>query len=336
MTDDVVIRAEGLGKKYRIGHHLIYLIGKFHDNRFTRPVRRSAIRWMATHRAPRRILNHYYRGLSFQAKSRFHSRYSKIFRPGGSVSPGQWTIDFLDHVIHLPLRPSLSWLDWDYALSVLGHDAEIKETYAALIESDQRPALFIDVGANYGTHSILFSVVGIPIIAIEPNAECRSQFEAVHELNQLKGRWVPAALGKQAGEIDLVYPGRQTWLGSTSKSVASRLNPLPLVVTRVPVTVLDDYCDEMPDGEILLKLDVEGSEVEVLQGASQLLRSRAPKIIFESNENAVRPELLELLEGFGYSVYPLPWRPSENTRPLRRDEFLQNRATNFLAIGHLS
>ena len=40
-------------------------------------------------------------------------------------------------------------------VSIVGHDIEVKETYAALIASDHRPTLFLDVGANYGLHSIL-------------------------------------------------------------------------------------------------------------------------------------------------------------------------------------
>lgn len=331
MADDVVIRAAGLGKRYLIGQDLTHLLGKLYDNRLTRPVRRSIVRWVASNRAPRWIANRYYRALSYQGKSLFHSRYSKIFRSGDTLPPGEWMIEFLGHPIRLPLRPSLCWLDWDYALSVLGHDADIKQTYEALIESDQRPALFVDVGANYGTHSILFLAVGIPIIAFEPNPECYPQFRTVCGLNHIDGRWEQSALGKEAGQIDLVYPEKETWLGSTSSKVISRLCSRSVIVKRVPIMMLDDYLDEMPDAEILLKLDVEGSEIEVLTGASRLLRSRAPKIIFESNEIETRPDLFDLLAGFGYGIYLLPWRQLEKTGALPRDEFLRNDATNFMA-----
>ena len=325
-----MIRAEGLSKRYLLGQDLTHLLGKLYDNRLTRPVRRSIVRLMASDKAPRWILNRYYRALSYEAKSLFHSRYSKIFRSGDTLMPGEWMIEFLGHPIRLPLRSSLGWLDWDYALSVLGHDADIKQTYEALIESDQSPALFVDVGANYGTHSILFLAIGIPIIAFEPNPECYPQFQTVCGLNHLKGRWEQSALGKEAGQTDLVYPEKETWLGSTSGKVISKLRSRSVVV-KVPISTLDDYVDEMPDGEILLKLDVEGSEIEVVKGASRLLRSRAPKIIFESNDIEMRPDLFDLLTGFGYGIYLLPWGQLKETRTLRRDEFLQNDATNFMA-----
>lgn len=268
--------------------------------------------------------------LSYEAKSLFHSRYAKNFRSCNHLTPGEWVIEFLGHPVRLPLRSSTCWLDWDYALSVLGHDAEIKQTYEVLINSDQRPALFVDVGANYGTHSILFLVVGIPIIAFEPNSECYPQFQSVCSLNHFNGRWEQSALGEKAGQSDLVYPETETWLGSTSRKVISQLRSRSLVV-KVPVSTLDDYLDQMPDGEILLKLDVEGSEIEVLKGASRLLRSRAPKIIFESNDTETRPDLFDLLTGFGYGIYLLPWWQSDETGSLSRDEFRLHHATNFIA-----
>jgi FkbM family methyltransferase len=331
MADDVVIRAEGLGKKYPRGWDLAHLRRKLYDNRLTRPVRGSIVRWMVSKRILRRILNKYYHMLSYEAKSLFHARYSKIFRSCGTLVPGEWMIEFLGHPVRLPLRSSLCWLDWDCALSVLGHDAEIKQTYEALIESDQRPSLFVDVGANYGTHSILFLAVGIPIIAFEPNPECYPQFQTVCGLNHLNGRWEQSALGKETGQIDLIYPEKETWLGSTCGNVVSRLRSGSIVVKRVPIRMLDDYLDEMPDGEILLKLDVEGSEIEVLKGASRLLRSRVTKIVFESNDIETRLGLFDLLAGFGYGIYPLPWRQLEENRTLRRDEFLRYDATNFMA-----
>jgi FkbM family methyltransferase len=244
--------------------------------------------------------------------------------------PGEWIIEFLGHRIHLPLRSSFSWLDWGYALAVLGHDADIKQTYEALLKSDQCPVLFMDVGANCGTHSILFLAVGVRVIAFEPNPECFTQFQTVCSLNHFDGRCEQLALGKEAGQIDLVYPEEETWLGSTSVKVISKLNSRS-VALNVRVRTLDEYLDEIPSGEILIKLDVEGSEIDVLKGGGQLLRSRMPKIIFESNDAETRPDLFDLFTGFGYGICHLPWSQLKEMRTMGRDEFLQHRATNFMA-----
>jgi FkbM family methyltransferase len=313
---------------------LTYLFAKVYDNRYTRPAQRSIIRWFAARKVPRYLLNWYYRAISFERKSRFHSRYSKIFGPEHSIVPGQWTIDFLGRRIRLPLRSSLCWLDWDYGVSVLGHDAEIKQTYAELIQSDHCPAVFLDVGSNYGTHAVLFLAMGIPIIAFEPIAACFRHFQMVCELNDLSGRWESVALGKAAGKIKLVYPEKECWLGATSDKVISNLRShfATLEEIEVPLRRLDDYLDEMPEGEILLKLDVEGFEMDVLHGSSRLLRDRSPNVIFESNDMEMRPTIFDLLREFGYNVHPLPWRALGKSRVLSKHEFVLDSANNFIAV----
>lgn len=170
-------------------------IGKLYWNRFSKPYLLRLMRLAAAKKAPRSLLNQYYNSLNDEGRSRFQARYSKIFRDDGvSLAAGEWLIQFADQKIRLPLRPSWSWLDWDFAVSILGHDIEVKKTYAALVKSDQRPELFLDVGANYGTHSLLFLSVGIPIIAFEPNRTCLSHFKTVCELNGFTGRWEQVAI----------------------------------------------------------------------------------------------------------------------------------------------
>jgi len=314
--------------------HLFY-IGKLIENRITRPIKHSIIRSIAANSGLRALLNQYYSLLSDEAKSRFHARYSRIFRePGVQLTAGEWCIQFLGRNIQLPLRPLWSWLDWDSALSIIGHDIEVKLTYAALIASDQRPTLFLDIGANYGTHSVLFLSAGIPVIAFEPNPSCHSYFQTICELNGLSGRWEQVAIGDGTGHIELVYPEKETWLGSVRMDVVPSLKNTGKVMTqRVPLHNLDYYLNDVPCDKVLIKVDVEGFEREVIRGASQLLQNCKPKIIFESNDVATRNDLFRLLQGAGYCVHPLPYRPSEISQFLRVDEFLSSTATNFIAVS---
>jgi FkbM family methyltransferase len=79
---------------------------------------------------------------------------------------------------------------------------------------------------------------------------------------------------------------------------------------RVEAVTLDDYCEQHGiDSVDLLKLDVEGAEYFVLQGATKLLASRkSPTIIFEVERvmtlqlNYLPEDLEAFLRRFGYSV----------------------------------
>lgn len=311
-----------------------WYVGKLSENRLTTPIKRAFVRSIAARTGPRSLLNQYYSLLDDKAKSRFHARYSKIFRDEGALlAPGEWLCHFADRKIRLPLRSSWSWLDWDSAVSVLGHDIEVKQTYAALVKSDQRPALFLDVGANYGTHSILFLSAGIPIIAFEPNKSCLSYFQTVCDLNGFRGRWEQVAIGNDTGQIELIYPEKETWLGSVSSDIALKKSS-SVKTQRTPLKRLDDYALEIAHNNVLIKIDVEGYEREVVEGASQLLRNYKPKLIFESNEAQSRGKLFRLLAENGYSIHRLPWQPSIGSRALDFREFSTNTLTNFIAVPH--
>jgi FkbM family methyltransferase len=236
----------------------------------------------------------------------------------------------------MPLRSDWSWLDWDTAVSIVGHDIELKQTYAAIIGSEQRPMIFLDIGANYGTHSILFLSLGIPVISFEPNHDCFEYYRAACALNGIAGRWEQVALGSSSGQIELIYPETKTWLGSVSARVASELKSSQKVMTRtVPLKRLDDYLTELPQGHILIKMDVEGYEREVIHGATELFERRKPLLIFESNDTKSRYDLYDLFHANGYGIYILPWSPSGpgNRRVKNSKEFLASTATNFIAVS---
>jgi FkbM family methyltransferase len=306
------------------------------------PIRRWTVRQIAAKKGPRAVLNLYYGMLGDKAKSRFERRYGQVFRAkglfgdqGAQLAPGEWTIRFNRRKIRLPLRPSWAWLDWETAVSAVGHDVEVIRTYEAIIRSEQRPSLFLDVGANYGMHSVLFLSAGIPVMAFEPNPTCFAHFKAMCELNRLPARrWEQVAIGNSPGEIELVYPEKESWLGSVSREIVPKLRERDarVVTRRVPMKTLDDYLADVPKDNVLIALDVEGFEPEVILGAPRLLRQCRPKIIFESLDATSRPKLFELFMERGYSIHALPWRPGAASRPMSAIEFFTGAGVNFIAL----
>ena len=79
---------------------------------------------------------------------------------------------------------------------------------------------------------------------------------------------------------------------------------------RVPVRSLDAM---VSDGSLptpaLIKLDVEGAEVMVLNGAMSVLRSARPELFLEVHSSALLDECREILEGEGYRLISLDRDP---------------------------
>lgn len=310
------------------------VIAKLSDNRVTLPIKASIMRSIAARREVRPLVNWYYGLLSSEGRARFHLRYAKIFREReGTGVDSEWHVRFCGHQIRMPLRSGSMWLDWDSAISIVGHDIDVKEVYASLIASEEPPDIFIDIGANYGTHSILFLAAGIPIMAFEPNPTCYSYFSTVSEMNGLSGHWEQVAIGDTTGEIDLIFPEKETWLGSVASDVTSTLKHSRAVqIRRVPIRKIDDCLRGLLSRNVLMKIDVEGYEHEVLRGAAQFIAEHKPKVVFESNDVPKRRSLLELMDDFDYDILLPSSFPLHRSQALSIEAFAACRATNFIAI----
>jgi FkbM family methyltransferase len=175
--------------------------------------------------------------------------------------------------------------------------------YAGLPEWDEmvfalrylRPGdLFVDVGANVGAYSLIAAtwMPSVKVIAFEPDAEAAARFEENWTLNALeRPPLVRAAVGAKPGSA-------QFTVGLDSiNHIADAGEPGG---TTVPVVRLDDTVE----GPALIKVDVEGFELDVFRGAHRLLTVDRPALLFELNNGRGEPVsvLLDHLRSLGYSM----------------------------------
>lgn len=177
-----------------------------------------------------------------------------------------------------------------------------------------RPFVIFDVGANVGNYARLaLSKFGgrLDLYCFEPSSKT---FELL--LANLKGypmvEFFNIGFGKDNQELDLYSDG----YGSGMASVYPRRlynkggRPLERVET-IHLCRLDDFCNERNIKHIhLLKMDVEGHEMMVLEGARELLRSDSVDFIqFEfgacnvDSRTYLRDFYNLLCEEFGYELY---------------------------------
>lgn len=157
----------------------------------------------------------------------------------------------------------------------------------------------LDIGGNIGNHSIFFSYVkGWDVIAFEPvklNALCLAINADLNNVSE-KIYIVDAALGKAEGHCYL------------SKIIADNVGSYSHIPEKnensvsVPVKVLDDCpkVKDITDTIGLIKIDVEGMEYDVLQGAINTLQKHKPALAFECTQNKDYVDILNLLSPLGY------------------------------------
>jgi FkbM family methyltransferase len=293
---------------------------------------RRLVRYMAARRVSRLILNKLYECLSLEWQVWVYARFAKLFRGyDGAFEEGKWRLKFCRKSVWIPLRRQFAWLDWDASLSVLGHEPELKRTYSTLIQLQRPPRLVLDIGTNYGTHSIAFLAHGIDTISFEPNPACHPFFRLICAMNGVQCRIEPLALGNSEGVVDLWYPEGEEWLGTTDAGVRERSNR-QLARTVVTQTTVDRYVKAHGLSPDVLKIDTEGTDMLVLQGAAETLATCRPVILFESWQASDRGALLSFLDERSYVVSRLPLLGSRPPQVLTAEQFLEDREMNFAGL----
>jgi hypothetical protein len=168
-------------------------------------------RYVASHSAWRSRADVAYDALPWPAKAAAHRAWAKLFRTSrATLEPGRWRVHFAGRELTVPLHADRAWLDWDTALSLLGHEPEIKRTYAALVKSPRRPRLFFDVGGSYGTHSLLLLAHGVRVVI-----RARQRARRLPELCRANGVAATASRSPwaTAGRSISSSTRRDTWAG---------------------------------------------------------------------------------------------------------------------------
>ena len=71
---------------------------------------------------------------------------------------------------------------------------------------------------------------------------------------------------------------------------------------RVKQVKLDDVIPTLAQHVDFIKIDVEGAELEVLKGASELIKKDKPVMVIETQMENLR-EIADFLKNKGYQVY---------------------------------
>jgi FkbM family methyltransferase len=188
--------------------------------------------------------------------------------------------------------------DWDAATVATVFLKNVYETHFCVNPGDT----VIDVGAHIGSFSIKAAKETGPagtVVAVEPSSENFKLLERNIGMNGFSNvRLLNAAGGDHIGSDKLRISQRRggnSFFNQGFKEVD---------VEQVEIKTLDSVVESLKLGRVdFLKIDVEGSELNVLKGANKLLTIQHPKIAMETHPfGPSQEELINYLGNFHYNT----------------------------------
>lgn len=203
---------------------------------------------------------------------------------GSRLAPGPILVDFVEPMCLL-VSPGMHGATHNYYCGLLEFE-DMAFALHLLREKD----LFVDIGANIGSYTILASAAKANVIAFEPGERYDDLLRNI-AVNRLDITCHKAAVGAKQGTVrytvGLDCINRAAIDGET--------------FVEVPLVRLDDA---IPLSPTLIKVDVEGYEAEVIAGGQKTF-SNALAIIMEINGQTARyghdeSEVLSQMKDWGF------------------------------------
>ena len=196
-------------------------------------------------------------------------------------------------ILHRPLRGK-RWIAGSGIHRLwLGSYEPFKMVFAA--DLTHPGAVVFDIGANVGIYTLLFSdrvTASGRVVAFEPSPRNVVYLEKHLALNG-------------ASNVDVVNAAVSDIRGysafdATSGSCTGHLEPSGGLLVRT--TTIDHFVESSGLRPSLIKVDVEGSEADVLRGATGTLRSTRPQILLATHSADIKQTCTDLLVEWGYQV----------------------------------
>ena len=173
--------------------------------------------------------------------------------------------------------------------------SKLKEHFAL----DKKGGSIIDVGANIGNHSVYFSKICKKVLSIEPNPACYFLIKANLLANSCENVTVlNKAVSDTIGTANLCFDYLHTGGGSilpSGKKVETE-------TIQVETVTLDSLMGEV-EKISCLKIDAEGHEVNIINGARNLLTRDKPLVVFEAHDLSALKRTAKALDGLGYDKF---------------------------------
>jgi FkbM family methyltransferase len=196
---------------------------------------------------------------------------------------------------------------------------------------------FLDVGANIGQHALVAASCGATVHAFEPVPRLAEHLQCNVRLNRFQHRITVNSCALSASRSSGARLFVRSRADDGSHSMLSDGNEENQTSIAVTTTTVDLYVRERRIEPALIKIDVEGAEAFVLDGAAETLARPSPPVIFLETGDRLASSIGEGAESVlmrlfrsGYEVFKVNEDPFKITRV--RQEGIDGTLSDYLAL----
>jgi predicted RNA methylase len=145
---------------------------------------------------------------------------------------------------------------------------EEKPFFNEMLTYFESEKVFLDIGSYHGFYSLFAAKYGMNVYSFEVNLLDVERIRKNVEMNEFQNfSSVPTIVSEVSNDIN---------------------------------TKLDYYCEDIEVS--LIKIDTDGGEIEVLEGAKHIIDRDRPTIFLECHGKDLKNESLSILENYGYEI----------------------------------
>lgn len=162
-----------------------------------------------------------------------------------------------------------------------------------LLKNNKDFRVCFDIGANAGLYTLLFSKYAEKVYAFEPLPRNIKYLTRILEINKVRRCSIVPAAVSSCSKISFFSEGANCALGKLDTN-----GTMPVLVI-----TCDQFFSEtgiIPD---LLKIDVEGEELNLLEGAEKLLDQHHPSILLSTHSDQLRVDCFDFLTRKNYMTF---------------------------------
>lgn len=193
-----------------------------------------------------------------------------------------------------------------FAVSYKWHSPSLNFTEKLINDYYNLNIPWIDVGSNLGLRSLLALSAKRPVFFIEPNSELNKVNIERCKLNDFNNfKLFELGASDRSGSIEFAIDK-----SSYNSSIETDLLPEESIDHReiIKIDTIDHIFQKLFDTieTAYIKVDVEGHELHVIEGAKTFIKLLSPTMIIEVNEKGNHfAEFVSIFKGFGYDIFEI-------------------------------